>query len=124
VLSSATDPTIPLFRTLDNGETWTAIEGIFDVTALAIDPEDPDFLVVGTFAKNREAARIQVSHDSGESWQTVLTIRPHRPGASEDPEDACRVQELVVASGKTRKVLVRTNQGVYLVRLTRSDLAH
>lgn len=64
-----------LFRSDDAGETWQpAAQGLPDdgVTALALDPRQPDHLYVAT-----TDGTLYVSEDGATSWQPVSEATPH-----------------------------------------------
>jgi photosystem II stability/assembly factor-like uncharacterized protein len=71
--------TYRIYRTIDNGETWTAISpdlsktGNGTVTAIAVSPTDPKTIYVGLNDGN-----VKVTRDSGTTWTTAITGLPNR----------------------------------------------
>lgn len=118
------DPAFPCYRSRDQGHTWQVVEGVSDLCAAAIDADDPGFIAIGSFVKDRAASRVQVSDDGGESWQTVHVVHANQYKSEADAVACRRVLDLVIQGGRQRRILVQTGQGVYLVTMTRQDLAH
>jgi len=78
--SLAIDPSAPntlytvvsdgLFKTVDGGRHWTAIgpPGRGNVSALTLDPTDPETIYAGIYAGRSEGARAFKSTDGGRTW--------------------------------------------------------
>ncbi len=118
------DPAVPCYRSRDRGLSWSVVDGVTDLCAAAIDADDPGFIAIGSYVKERAASRVQVSDDGGESWQTVHVVHANQYKSEADAVACRRVLDIVVQGGRRRRILVQTGQGVYLVTMTRQDLAH
>ncbi|MBI1170002.1 hypothetical protein GC209_01265 [bacterium] len=66
-----------LFRSLDDGESWTAVlmEAEADVKALRANPERPGLLLALTEGRTTDTRAVKVSTDGGESWTTAETLQ-------------------------------------------------
>jgi photosystem II stability/assembly factor-like uncharacterized protein len=84
---SSGPPEHSLLRTRDGGQSWERLplpltETDYKATAAAIDPDEPDTLIVYTVANSPglDSARLLVSRDGGESFELALD-RPEIRGA-------------------------------------------
>ncbi len=129
VIIAVDDPMVPLFRSVDGGRTWSAVEGMDGVTAIALDPGDPEWMVAATYNSSRGAGIIRMSEDAGKHWRIALTI-DKTDGRDESVTDhttqgECKVQRLVVDDhGRTRQVLAVTGLGIHLITLVRPAMSH
>lgn len=68
---------VGLVRSDDCGVTWSRVDAPFDgdqVWSLAVDPVDPDFLLLGTGSPS--PARVWRSTDAGRSWELLSPVLP------------------------------------------------
>ncbi|MCK4303926.1 MAG: hypothetical protein KAY24_06785 [Candidatus Eisenbacteria sp.] len=107
-----------VFRSVDGGESWTPLfddQAVLPVGAIALDPQDPDVVYVGTGEANAGSFSffglgVFKSSDAGLSWRSVGLEESRYIGRIVvDPTDGQRVY--VAATGK----LFGTNpeRGVY-----------
>ncbi|KAB0681338.1 baseplate J/gp47 family protein [Aureimonas leprariae] len=69
-----------LFRSLDHGESWTAVlsEADEDVTTIRANPERPGFLMALSAAQGADSVSVKVSVDGGERWTVAEAIQNER----------------------------------------------
>jgi photosystem II stability/assembly factor-like uncharacterized protein len=128
VVIMARDASLPAYISLDRGESWAEVRGIENVTAFAIDPEDPTWMVAATYDPTVDLGIVYVSDDGGRSWQTILATEgdaANIQAVSNRPvRHMNRVSDLIVDIGRTRQITVVTASGIYLVTLARPGVAH
>ena len=75
--------------------------------------------------RDREGRRadVRISDNSGDSWQTVLVVKPAK-GDDLLAEDSERISALAVSSTGPRRIAAVCGRGVYLVKLNERSLAH
>ena len=90
-----------IYKSADGGKSWSEqSEGLEnrDVTALAIDPDDPQIVYCGTWGKG-----VYRSDDGGATWAWAWKV-------NQDP----RINEIVVTvQGGSKRVWVATENDVY-----------
>ncbi|MFK8031628.1 MAG: glycosyl hydrolase [Gammaproteobacteria bacterium] len=95
-----------LFKTQNNGTTWTALfekEGSYALGVVELDPNNPQVVWVGTGENNSQRSvgygdGVYKSHDGGNSWSNMgLKNSGHISQIWIDPEDSARVR--VAAQG-------------------------
>jgi photosystem II stability/assembly factor-like uncharacterized protein len=60
------------YHSQDGGDSWRQISDCYYVRAVWLDDNDPTHLILGSSdGPNGENGRIEVTHDSGQSWQQV-----------------------------------------------------
>jgi photosystem II stability/assembly factor-like uncharacterized protein len=83
-----------LYKTTDGAKTWTRVglAGVWSISRIAIDPRDPQHVVVGAFGdpfKDSSDRGVYVTFDGGRTWSKTLYLTPSC-GASDvaiDPRD-------------------------------------
>ncbi len=113
-----------LHRSLDLGESWERIESMSEAetTAIALDSEDSSWMAVALLDREGPRAEVRVSESGGESWRTVLIIKPARDDLlAEAPE---HITALSVSNIGPRRLAVVCGRGVYRVKLSERSLAH
>ncbi len=121
----ASPPVMP-HCSLDGGQTWSPVEGIGGVTALAFDPEDPGWIAAATHNSSQGLGVVRFSEDSGRNWSTAITLGG---GGSTDPglpaEQRGRILQLVVDDeARARRVIAVTAHGLYQLTLARPGISH
>ncbi|MCP4680083.1 MAG: hypothetical protein GY854_32240 [Deltaproteobacteria bacterium] len=129
VIIAVDDPMTPLFRSIDGGRTWSAVEGMDGVTAIAVDPGEPEWMVAATYSSSRGAGIIRISEDGGQRWRIALTIdktdEQEKSVTDQTGHEESKVRRLVVDDrGRTRQVLAITGLGVHLITLVRPAMSH
>ena len=87
-----------LYKTTDGGKKWTRVglAGVWSISRIAIDPQNPNHVVVGAFGdpyKDSTDRGVYVTFDGGSTWNKSLYIGP-KTGASDiamDPSDPTTV---------------------------------
>jgi hypothetical protein len=115
-----------LFYTLDEGGSWQEIESAVSITAVAIEPDTPGWLVLAEYDEERELGLVKVSEDGGVSWATVLRTgsTTHQSTGGGGQSRPGKVLSLAVRLGSTRQLLVLETGGVHLLTLSRPGVAH
>jgi hypothetical protein len=128
VVVTARDSSIPAYISLNRGASWAEVGGIENVTAFAIDPEDPTWMIAATYDSKIDMGTAHMSNDSGRSWQAILTTENENAEtqavSNRRVRHTNRISDLVVDIGRTRQIMVITAGGIYLATLARPGVAH
>ena len=128
VVVAARDVSMPARISSDRGASWAAVTGVENVTTFVIDPEDPAWMAAATYDPGADLGTVQISDDSGRTWQTVLTTDSGsdqiQPISNRRMRQQNRISDLVVDIGRVRQLLVITARGVTLATLARPGVAH
>nr|MDQ3323413.1 glycosyl hydrolase [Acidobacteriota bacterium] len=113
-----------VWRTINNGTTWTPVfdnEGSYSIGALALDPKNPLVVWVGTGENNSQRSvsygdGVYKSEDGGKSWKNVgLKTSEHIGKILIDPRDSNTVyvaaQGPLWSAGKERGLYKTTDGG-------------
>jgi photosystem II stability/assembly factor-like uncharacterized protein len=68
-----------LYRTTNGGASWSWVLPDVLVTALAVDPSDPDTLYAGAVSRDGEDGIVYKSEDGGSTWETLVPEEPFGP---------------------------------------------
>ncbi len=121
----ASPPVMP-HCSLDGGQTWSPVEGIGGVTALAFDPADPGWIAAATHNSTQGLGVVRFSEDSGRNWSTAITlggVGPSDPGLP--AEHRGKILQLVVDDeARARRVIAVTAHGLYQLTLARPGISH
>jgi len=107
-----------LWRTTDNGVTWSPVSGTTFVkeqaTTIYFFPQSPNEVWVGTaaYADRREFGGLWCSVDGGETWRKVWDNNGKRNRANEPP------QVNSIARNAARVSVIATNLGVWQITAT------
>jgi len=97
-----------LFRSTDNGESWTPLRFPLEMRAilyaLAIDPKVPGIYMAGIAAESADRSGMLRSLDSGATWQDVPGLRGER------------VRAIAIFRGNSQVIAAGTEHGVFLSR--------
>jgi hypothetical protein len=122
------DASLPAYISLNRGRSWSEVRGIENVTAFAIDPEDPAWMVAATYDPMVDLGIVHVSDDGGRSWQTILATENDQAKiqavSNRRVRHLNRISDLIVDIGRTRQIMVVTASGIYLATLARPGVAH
>ncbi|MCP4606962.1 MAG: hypothetical protein GY847_41700 [Proteobacteria bacterium] len=128
VVVAVDDPSIPMYCSLDDGQTWLSVEGLKGVTAVALDPDDPGWIAAATYNPVQNLGVVRLSDDGGQNWRVALTIEsPNEDdelASTQNTQNECRILDLVVHTGRMRQVLAATSRGVHLITLARPGVSH
>jgi photosystem II stability/assembly factor-like uncharacterized protein len=118
IAASRNDKPGSLWRTTDNGLTWSPVGGTTfskeQVTTIHFFPQSPNEVWVGTaaYADRREFGGLWCSVDSGATWRKVWDNRGKRNRANDPPHVNS------IARNAARVSLIATNVGVLQVTST------
>ena len=128
VLMAVDDPLVPLYRSFDRGKSWTAVEALRGLSAVALDPENPGWIAVALHQATRDMGLVRVSADGGLSWQTVLiTGNQGNGGVPADLADdtpRAKIRQLIVNVDHNCEIVAVTLGGLYKVVLAGQDVHH
>jgi len=97
-----------LFRSVDNGETWSPLRFPLELRAtlhaLVIDPRVPGVYLAGVSAESGGHSGLLRSTDSGATWQEAPALRNEQ------------VRAIAVFRGSSQVLLAGTEHGVFLSR--------
>lgn len=109
-------PGVPLYISSDAGESWKAIKAVTDVTALVIDPDEPNWIAVA-LAKRDGTSAVVISEDRGRTWKRVFTRDPRR-------DKSCRITALSLNNRGALSLIALTEGGAYLITFDQKELTH
>ncbi len=109
-------PGIPLFISSDRGNNWQIIETITGVTALVIDPDEPNWLAAAVVQRDGDTA-VCISDDRGKSWQQVFTQNSKR-------DQRCLINALVLSNDGARSLIALTEGDAYLIVFDQKERTH
>ncbi len=131
IVIAADDSLSSLIRSLDGGETWTAIDAVRSATAVALDSENPGWIAAAVHQSMRNQGVVRISEDGGTSWQTALitcavdheeTALP--PPTDDGDEGSGRVDALHIEIGRTQQIIAVTPGGIYKTVLAHTRVQH
>jgi hypothetical protein len=114
----------PLLCSFDSGASWRAIERLTGVTAVAVDPDEPNRIAAAVHDPERDLGTVHVSDDQGRSWK-IAAIAGQEPPAGVRPEGEGplgRVTCLVIDVGRARRLYVVAGEGAQQIALSRGGL--
>lgn len=109
-------PGVPLYISSDAGESWKALETITGVTALVIDPDEPNWIAAAWTERDGISA-VAVSEDRGKTWKRVFTRDPIR-------DKQCRISALSLNNRGALSLIALTEGGAYLITFDQKELTH
>ena len=126
VLVAVDDLSCPLFETRDLGKTWNSIASLKGVTSLAMDPDEPSWVVAATEDPADGRSTIHFSEDGGNTWQAVVVLNDETQFSQGEAQTkkSVPVRAMSVDVGKERKVMVVKGDRVFLITLARPGVAH
>ena len=128
IIAGCSSPGTPLYRSLDRGASWAPVLQASCISAVLIDPEEPNWIAVASYNEKQGLSTIRVSEDGGDKWQRVFVTKPSSKGANTlpggDASDAGIIIGLNINPTKVSELLAVTGRGAYLLNLTRRGRAH
>ncbi|HDR88834.1 MAG TPA: T9SS type A sorting domain-containing protein [Bacteroidetes bacterium] len=104
-------PTGGVWKTTDNGLTWTCLTDripLIGIGDIAVHPDDPDIIYIGTGdrdATDLDGIGVLKTTDGGLNWETT--------GLSFEMHEKITVNRLLIRPGQPDTILAATDQGIY-----------
>ncbi len=130
ILIAVDAPSVPLFCSMDNGDSWFESEATTRVTAMTLDPEDPGWIAAAAYRADDDLGMVRICRDGGRTWNTVLVTGRERHANEDDTNGKSktvargRVLDLAVVTDAGRTLYVVANEGVHKLTFSKHELEH
>lgn len=108
----------------DSGQTWRTLSHLGHPTALLVDPDNPLCLTIASWREHHGMGALHHSTDGGLSFCTVLATGEYASFGVQPAPFAHQIRHLSVHLGRTRRLLVVTDAGTYMLALGQPRSAH